>query len=243
MKVNIVDDAKFDTAVADFIAEEVRCNPSANICFPTGDTPKKIYRELSLRVQSGQLSMASVHAFGLDEWGSLPETSKARCSARMYEQLYRNVDIPSEHIYCMDTLVPDVDDMCKKYEKRIADLGGLNLAIVGVGINGHIGFNEPGSQKTDRTRKVTLSATTQRVAKKYQLDVIPTWGVTLGIQTLFATEKILIIVNGQHKADMMTKLINGLETTNVPVTLLRNHPNCTLILDSSAASLLTGWQA
>ncbi|RIV26180.1 glucosamine-6-phosphate deaminase [Alicyclobacillaceae bacterium I2511] len=238
LNIVVVSPEKFGNTAADIVQRVTENTEAPNITFPTGDSPLPLYRELVNRYQHGKLSLANVQAFGLDEWGELEPGHPIRCISRMKTQLYSETDIPVEQIYYLEPNTDDLDVHCEAYDKRIADMGGLTLSILGIGINGHIGFNEPGSKATVRTRKIQLADRTLNVSQKYGFDKTPSWGVTLGLATLLESKEILILATGAHKAEIVHLTVNGPETSDVPSSLMRRHPNCTLLLDEAAAQLL-----
>jgi len=237
MNLLVVNSEKFAATAADHIEAVVQSKAKVNICFPTGDTPKGVYLELERRVRHGMLSLKNVRGFGLDEWGELKDDNPIRCSSRIRNDLYNRVDI--EEYYYVNPQAFDMAEECKEYERLIQTKGGLHLSMLGIGLNGHVGFNEPGSRVDSRTRVVKLDDTTKRVSEKYGWkQKQPIWGVTLGVGTLLESEKVLILANGRHKAQIVQKAIEDPVTPFVPVSLLRDHRNVTFLLDTEAAFLL-----
>jgi glucosamine-6-phosphate deaminase len=238
MNIVVVSPDEFASRAADIVSRVVTENTAPNICFPTGNTPEGLYQELVKRYENGLLSLANVRAFGLDEWGDLENGHPVRCINIMQRCLYQKTDISPAYIYFLEPNRPDIEEQCKAYDELIERHGGLTLSILGLGLNGHVGFNEPGSKASDRTRVVRLDSKTQTVGQKYGMEKTPTWGVTVGLATLLESMEILILVNGEHKAEIVDRVVNGPVTSDVPATFLRDHPNCTLLLDTHAAKRL-----
>jgi glucosamine-6-phosphate deaminase len=237
MDLRIVNPDEFAKTAADIIQSTIQQPNAVNICFPTGDTPKSVYLELENRVRNKELSFQKVRGFGLDEWGELAPDDPIRCSSRIRQDLYRRVDIAE--FYYADPQASDMSIECARYDELLQNKGGLDLAILGIGLNGHVGFNEPGSQLNSRTRQVVLDDATKRVAHKYGWKSSqPNWGITLGMGTLLESKEILIIANGVHKAEIVEKAIRGPKTSDVPVSLLRDHPQLIFLIDTGAASQL-----
>lgn len=238
MEVKVTSNDEFAARAADYAEAAINSQSVRNLCFPTGDTPQAMYRELVRRFERGELSFAQVHAFGLDEWGDLSADDPSRCIARLRHELYDLVDLPASQIHYLEPNHSNVAQMCRQYEDEIAACGGLTLSIVGIGLNGHVGFNEPGSQVTDGTRVVSLAARTKQVASKYNLGMIPDWGVTMGLATLLASQQVLILATGEHKASIVRELLQAEPSEQLPASWFLRHPQCVLLLDEAAASEL-----
>jgi len=236
MEVKVTSNQEFGALAADYVELAMKNQSVRNLCFPTGDTPQSMYQELVRRFEHGGLSFAQVQAFGLDEWGDLSTSHPSRCISRLRQDLYDRVDLSPQQIHYLEPNHPNLDQMCRQYEDEIAVCGGLTLSLLGIGLNGHVGFNEPGSKVTDGTRVVSLAERTQQVVSKYNLGTIPDWGVTMGLATLLASEQVLLLATGQHKASIIRELLQGETSEQLPASWFLHHPNCILVLDEGAAS-------
>ena len=207
-------------------------HPSPRVCLPTGVTMTPFYREVAEKVD---LSGATI--FLLDEFGGLPVDDPGRCETMLRREL---LDLAKGE---PGLLVPDVDarDLgaeAKRYDDRIAE-EGLDLAVLGLGSNGHIGMNEPGSGPESPTRVVALdSSTTDHAREAYGATSSPTWGMTVGLAQLLASRKVWLLVTGRHKASILEATLTGPIGSDVPATLLRDHPNAKVLADTSAATRL-----
>lgn len=185
--------------------------------------------------RGGDLSSTAV--FLLDEFG-LPATSPARCDEMLERDLLSGLERRPAVLEVWDTTVDDLTAECRRMEMAITDRGGLDLAIVGIGSNGHIGMNEPGSAPDSRARVVDLHADTVAGAARYGATEAPSWGMTLGIGTLLEARTIWLLVTGAAKADILMRTIKGHESAEVPATFLRRHADVIVWADEEAAGLL-----
>lgn len=206
--------------------------PGQRLCLPTGSTPKPVYA--SFAASGGDLSATTV--FLLDEFG-LPPGGPARCDVMLEGDLLSRLASPPAHLETWDTTTPDLTGECIRMEEAISH-GGLDLAVLGIGMNGHIGMNEPGSPVDSRSRVVDLHPATVEGVKRYGADETPAWGMTLGIGTLLESASIWLLVTGSPKANILAKTVKGPETAQVPASFLRRHGDVTVWVDEDAAALL-----
>ena len=181
-------------------------------------------------------NLATATAFLLDEFG-LPEGSPARCDVMLRRELLDLLDEPPGRLVTWDTSAEDRDAECRRMEADIAD-GGLDLVIVGIGPNGHVGMNEPGTPPQSRSRVVDLHPETRRGALRYGAATEPAWGMTLGIATLMEADTIWLLATGAAKAAIMARALRGEVTPEVPASLLLDHPDLRVYLDEHAAAHL-----
>jgi glucosamine-6-phosphate deaminase len=229
--------------IADIIRERAAHGQKAVLGLPTGSTPVGIYRELGrLHAEEG-LDFSNVVTFNLDEYLGLGADRLQSYRRWMQEHLFKLVNVPPENIFIPDGLTPQdkLDEHCRWYEEKIRQAGGIDLQLLGIGRNGHIGFNEPFSAKGSRTRVCTLDPLTRRDAASdfFSEENVPTQAITMGLGTIFDARKILLIAQGEHKAGVIREAAEGPTTPRVPATYLRDHGDATLLLDSAAASKLT----
>ena len=229
--------------IAGIIRERAAHGQKAVLGLPTGSTPVGIYRELGrLHAEEG-LDFSNVVTFNLDEYLGLGADRLQSYRRWMQEHLFKFVNVPPENIFIPDGLTPQdkLDEHCRWYEEKIRQAGGIDLQLLGIGRNGHIGFNEPFSAKGSRTRVCTLDPLTRRDAASdfFSEENVPTQAITMGLGTIFDARKILLIAQGEHKAGVIREAAEGPATPRVPATYLREHSDATLLLDSAAASKLT----
>ena len=246
---NVTFDSPFSgsAAVADEIAALIQEKQSEGkpcvLGLATGSSPISVYKHLIKLHQEEGLSFKNVITFNLDEYYGLQPSDINSYYLFMHENLFDHIDIPSENINIPDgTLAPKkVRDYCKAYEKKIADLGGLDFQLLGIGRTGHVGFNEPGSNINSQTRLVTLDHLTRYdAAGAFQgIDNVPSKAITMGIKTILSAKRIVLLAWGINKSEIILKAVEGILTANIPTTYLQKHENTTLVLDHQAASGLT----
>ncbi|MDQ1088189.1 MULTISPECIES: glucosamine-6-phosphate deaminase [unclassified Siphonobacter] len=234
-------------AVAREIAEIIRAKQlqgkPAVLGLATGSSPKKVYAELIRLHREERLSFYNVITFNLDEYYPMQPDGQQSYVRFMQEQLFNHVDIPKNNYFVPDgTLSPaQIPAFCQNYERQIDELGGLDFQLLGIGRNGHIGFNEPGSHVNSRTRLMTLDLTTRADAA---LDFgglanVPKKAITLGVNQIMKAKRVILLAWGEHKAKMIHQAIEGPVTDQVPASYLQGHPNVQFVLDESAAADLT----
>lgn len=234
-------------AVAREIAEIIRSKQlqgkPAVLGLATGSSPKKVYAELIRIHREERLSFYNVITFNLDEYYPMQPDGLQSYVRFMQEQLFNHIDIPKDNYFIPDgTLSPaQIPAFCQEYERRIDELGGLDFQLLGIGRNGHVGFNEPGSHVNSRTRLMTLDLTTRIDAA---LDFgglanVPKKAITLGINQIMKAKRVILLAWGEHKAPMIHQAIEGPVTDQVPASYLQGHPNVQFVLDESAAAELT----
>ncbi len=234
-------------AVAREIAEIIRAKQlqgkPAVLGLATGSSPKKVYAELIRIHRDERLSFYNVITFNLDEYYPMQPDGQQSYVRFMQEQLFNHVDIPKNNYFIPDgTLAPaQISAFCQNYERQIDELGGLDFQLLGIGRNGHIGFNEPGSHENSRTRLMTLDLTTRADAAMDfgGLANVPKKAITLGINQIMKAKRVILLAWGEHKAKMIHEAIEGPVTDQVPASYLQGHPNVQFVLDESAAADLT----
>ena len=229
-------------AVANRIAELVREKPDAVLGLPTGSTPKGIYRELIALHKQG-LDLSRVKTFNLDEYFPIAPDALQSYHRFMRQHFFRHVNIREENIHIPDgTLARDeIPEYCERYEQAIADAGGLDFVLLGIGRSGHIGFNEPGTPENARTRLVIIHPFTRRdaAADFFGEANVPREAITMGVATILSSREIILAALGENKANVVKSAVEGLRTVEVPASLLQRHPNAAFHLDPDAAAELT----
>lgn len=206
------------------------------VCLPSGNTPIHFCRFLVEHYKSTGTS-PDWDFIGLDEWVGVPSTVKGSCRYFFDEHLFGPLGIPEDRISFFNGMSPDIKEEQKKAEAVIAAHGGLDIAVLGIGANGHLGFNEPGSDVNLKTQVIDLEAVTLKSGESYFSGprTMPTQGITLGLATLLQTKHVLVIANGAHKTAVVEKMVKGPKTNALPASLLQDHPACTLYLDAAAS--------
>jgi glucosamine-6-phosphate deaminase len=226
---------------ADAISELVRRRPEAVLGVATGSSPLIIYDELGRRVTQGSLSLAKVRAFMLDEYVGLPAEHPQRYRNVIRGELVEKVDIDPAQVFGPDGLAADLANACEAYERAIADAGGVDLQILGIGTDGHIAFNEPGSSLASRTRIKTLTSQTRRDNARFfggNMEAVPQHCLTQGIGTILEARHVVLVASGRGKAEAIHHLVEGPVSAMWPATALQLHPHVTVLLDIDAASRL-----
>jgi glucosamine-6-phosphate deaminase len=234
-------------SVAKEIADLIRKNNLAGkpsvLGLATGSSPKKVYQELIRIHREEGLSFKDVITFNLDEYHPMEPDSIQSYVRFMKEQLFDHIDIPVNNYHLPDGTLPldKIPEFCRDYEAKIERLGGFDYYLLGIGRNGHIGFNEPGSTINSKTRLMTLDIATKIDASPDfgGLQKVPKKAITLGIDSIMKSKKIVLLAWGEHKADSVAKAVEGTVTSDTPASYLQLHPNASFILDETAASMLT----
>lgn len=231
MRVEVFADDKWASVVAERWISRVADRPDSRICLPTGETPRPVY-ELAAPV----VNLTEATVFLLDEFG-LPSGNAARCDSMLQRDLLRSLARPPKAFHRLDVDTTDAVVECARFDALVAD-GGLDLTLLGLGGNGHLGLNEPGATPDSRTRAVTLAAATTEAASRYEVGARPVGGLTLGLHRILSSDAIWLLVSGSHKADVLAQTVMGPVTSNLPASFLRNHADVTVFADQAAATNL-----
>ena len=229
--------------IAALIRQKAKENKPAVLGLATGSSPKKVYQELIRMHKEEGLSFKNVVTFNLDEYHPMEPDSVQSYVRFMKEQLFDQIDIPVTNYHLPDGTLPieKIPEFCKDYEDKIEKLGGLDFHLLGIGRNGHIGFNEPGSLINSKTRLMTLDINTKIDAAVDfgGLAKVPKKAITLGIDKIMQAKRIVLLAWGEHKAESVARAVEGQVTSDIPASYLQQHTNATFILDETAAALLT----
>lgn len=215
-----------------YILRQLKQKPDSILGLATGGTPLGMYR--LLRQQDKQL-YAKATTFNLDEYAGLPAGHPQSYRAYMKDELFSAIELPEAQSHLPDGMAdPEIE--CAAYEEQIEASGGIDLQILGIGSNGHIGFNEPGTPFDSRTHKVELKEETRKANQRFfdKLDDVPTHALTMGIGTILKSRKIVLLASGQEKQEALRLLLSGIQTVDVPATSLLDHPDVTVIADCAA---------
>lgn len=225
--------------VARQILELVQKKRDLTLGVATGRTMDAIYHKLIKMAVNENISFNQVRAFAVDEYIGLVEGSKNSYKEYLDLHLFDQLDFKKDNLYIPETVLEKVDESCKRYEEQIFAQGGIDLQLLGVGLNGHIGLNEPGSSNDSRTRIVGLTSTTRNSNKVlFRNETIPATAVTMGIGTILESKQCMLIATGETKSEIVQKVVNGDINSKVPATALKEHENCIIVLDKEAAKLI-----
>lgn len=214
-------------------------HPQATIGLATGRTPTGFYQEWVKAQATIGVSLAQTQFFHLDEYVGLDRSHPESMAHTLWQQLLGPLGIESRQIHWVDALTPQLEARCQQYEAAIAQAGGIDLQILGIGANGHIAFNEPGTPFGSQTHIAALShATRQANAPLFTTGPVPTQAVTMGLQTIMAARRILLLASGTAKAQAVADMLYGPVTEDCPASILQFHPDVTVIMDQAAATLL-----
>ncbi len=218
---------------AELVCEAISENPNGVFGFATGSTPERLYELLVARYQRGEISFDRLTTVNLDEYIGLVTSHEQSYTTFMQRHLFGHVNVRPDSIH-FPAAVPNPS----VFEQLIQNKGGIDLQILGLGSNGHIGFNEPGSPFDSRTRIVSLAPSTIQDNARFfdSIEDVPHQAVTMGIQTIMEARKILLLACGPAKADAVARCLQGLQTEEVPGSCLQAHPSVTVLLDEAAAS-------
>lgn len=224
---------------ANIISAQVIMKPNCTLGLATGSTPLGIYDQLTEWYKKGDLDFSTVHSVNLDEYRGLPKENDQSYYYFMHKNLFDRVNIRPENTNVPNGMEPDAEKECRRYEKLIADLGGIDLQLLGLGHNGHIGFNEPGEAFEKETHCVDLQERTIEANKRFfdSADEVPRQAYTMGIKTIMQAKKILVAVSGEDKAEIVKKAFFGPVTPAVPASILQMHNDVTVVADEAALSL------
>lgn len=221
---------------ANIISAQVIMKPNCVLGLATGSTPIGTYAQLVEWYNKGDLDFSEVTTVNLDEYKGLPRTNNQSYYYFMHQHLFDRVNIDPERTNVPNGMEPDAEKECGRYEELIRSLGGVDLQLLGLGHNGHIGFNEPGEAFEKETHCVDLTESTIEANKRFfaSADDVPKQAYTMGIKTIMQAKKILIVVNGENKADIVERAFFGPVTPEVPASILQLHNDVTLVGDEAA---------
>jgi len=239
LKLNIfANQEQLHEAAAQTIIELLRQKPDAVLGLATGGTPVGIYEALAAAVRRGEVSFARATTFNLDEYVGLPPGHPESYRFYMEQHLFRHIDIPPEQTHIPDGNAPELERECERYERLLETAGRIDLMLLGLGHNGHIGFNEPGRVLHGRTHVAVLHPQTRKANARFfrTPEEVPTRAITMGLGSILKARTILLVVKGADKADIVHRALTGPLTTECPASLLQLHPHLVVMLDEEAAT-------
>ena len=238
------DDRVLARTLADQVAQAVATKPDLVLGLPTGRTPIKLYHELGALHTRGVADFSRVTTFNLDEFLGIGPDHPGSYRAFMQEHLFSRINVPENRINILNGVAADPAAECARYERAIADAGGIDLQLLGIGTNGHIGFNEPARELAGKTHRVVLKASTRRsnAALFGGTDAVPREALSMGMATILRARRIILIATGKSKAGCVKRMLNGVITTRMPASFLQLHRDVQLVLDEPAAGSVVSSQ-
>lgn len=237
MKVKIQAKEKMNAEIAQLFIDTVKENPNAILGLATGSSPLGVYNNIINAYKAGEVSFKDVKTFNLDEYVGLDGTHEQSYRYFMNHNLFDHIDINKENTH-VPSGTGDYEELAKEYDEKIAQAGGIDLQILGIGSDGHIAFNEPGTPFSSLTHVAELAESTIKDNSRFfnSIEEVPTKAVTMGLASIMRAKKIVLIATGANKADAIKGLLLGLITEDLPCSILRNHPDVTIYVDRDAYS-------
>lgn len=225
---------------AEALISRIMKNPRLNLGLATGSTPTGLYANLIEDHKKNKTSYKEINTFNLDEYIGIAKKDPQSYHYFMCENLFEHIDIPLEQTHIPDGTARDLDEECNRYEQFIKEHGGIDLQVLGIGQNGHIGFNEPGTPFASRTHIITLAESTRKANSRFfdSLAEVPTRAITMGIASIMDSKEIFLLISGSSKAEALARLMNGEISEQFPASVLKKHPNVTIFADKQATALL-----
>ncbi|MDD6012372.1 MAG: glucosamine-6-phosphate deaminase [Oscillospiraceae bacterium] len=235
------DPVEISHEAAEMIVNQINKNHGSVIGFATGASPVETYKRIIEKYQKGEVSLKHITTFNLDEYVGLSRDNVNSYFYFMKENLFGKTDVDFDRVNFLSGEASDLEAECERYYNRIKECGGIDIQLLGIGTNGHIGFNEPGEKFMDRPFSVKLTQSTIDSNRKYFEavgDKMPEYALTMGIGDIMRSKKIILIATGESKAKAVKQLVEGEVSPSCPATILKIHSDVTVFLDPAAASLL-----
>lgn len=222
------------------MAEDIKKNPEIVLGLATGGTPVGMYKELIRMYNEGELDFSKVTSINLDEYVGLGGDHDQSYRYFMNTNLFNHINIDKNNTFVPNGLAENIEEECLNYDKRIQDMGGIDLQLLGLGANGHIGFNEPGEALSVGTHLTKLKESTIQANARFfaSIDDVPREAITMGLGGIMKAKKIMVIASGEGKSEVVKAMMSGKITTEIPATMLQMHRDVLLIVDEEAAKLL-----
>ncbi|MDD3224550.1 MAG: glucosamine-6-phosphate deaminase [Clostridium sp.] len=241
MRIIYVDDYDdMSKRAASMLTSQVILKPDSVLGLATGSTPIGMYKKIIKLYENGAVDFSKVKSFNLDEYYGLSSENEQSYHYYMLNNLFKNINIKSENINILDGKTEDVEKECFNYEEKIKKAGGIDIQVLGIGVNGHIGFNEPDVDFKAKTHLVKLNKKTIESNSRFfssPLEV-PKFALSMGIKTIMQSKSIILLASGREKADAVEKMINGKICPEVPASILQLHNNVNIIVDKEAGEKL-----
>lgn len=225
---------------ADLIASVILLKPNCVLGLATGSSPIGTYQNLVKKYQAGELDFSEVRSVNLDEYKGLPKENEQSYYYFMHDNLFSKVNIKMENTHLPDGMEPNSEKACKEYDEVIASMNGVDMQLLGLGHDGHIGFNEPNKEFDKTTHCVNLTEMTIEANKRFfkSINDVPKQAYTMGVGTIMAAKMVIMVVSGKDKAKILKDAFFGPVTPEVPASILQFHPNFILVADEDALSLV-----
>ncbi|MFW6381079.1 MAG: glucosamine-6-phosphate deaminase [Bacillota bacterium] len=222
------------------VASQVRLRPDSVLGLATGSTPLGMYDELINMYERDEIDFSQVITFNLDEYYQLPPDNPRSYSYYMQENLFKHINIKPENTHIPRGMADNIEQEVQRYDQAINRVGGIDMQVLGIGPNGHIGFNEPDDRLNVQTHMVNLTEETIEANSRFfeAREQVPRQAITMGIATILKAGRILLLASGRNKARVIRESISGYVSTRVPASLLQTHPEVTVIIDEEAASMI-----
>lgn len=237
IKVKNYDEMSYEASLV--IKELLQKKPNATLGLATGSSPIGLYQNLIKFYENGEISFKDVTTYNLDEYCELPRSHPESYYSFMHRNLFNHVDIKEENINIPCSEGSDLQALCKEYNDKL-NAASVDLQLLGIGANGHIGFNEPNTPFTQETFVVELTEKTRKDNQRFfnSLDEVPTHAMTMGIANIMRAKTLLMVISGANKADAVKKLVSGVITEEFPASILNKHDDVIVIVDEEAAQLI-----
>lgn len=241
--IQVKNQQEMSQQAASYLIERVKENPHAILGLATGSTPKGTYKDMIEDHVKYGTSYANIKTLNLDEYVGVPKENKNSYHYFMKENLFKYLDMNEDHHYIPDGMASDLEQACRQYDQLI-DENQMDIQLLGIGQNGHIGFNEPGTPFEMKTHIVELTHSTRKANARFfnSIHEVPTHAITMGIASILQSREILLLASGYKKAEAMKKLIMGYVDEHFPASALKMHEHVTVIADSEALSLVSDFE-
>lgn len=241
MKVILMDNAyEISKAVSSIIIDKINNKPNCVLGFATGASPVETYKRIIESYKEGSVSLKDITTFNLDEYCGLSHDNINSYYYFMKDNLFGKTDVDFNKVNFLSGESDDIEAECDAYREKIKNAGGIDIQLLGVGTNGHIGFNEPAEKFTDGPFKVKLTQSTIDANSKYfENGDMPRYALTMGIGDIMNAKKILLIATGEAKANAVYQMVKGEVTPQCPASILQTHPDCTIYVDKASAKLIS----
>lgn len=222
------------------IANSIKSKPSLVLCMASGETPRLTVELLVKKLKEERIDHSRITFIGLDEWVGLPPSNTGSCDYFFQNNLIGPLQLKPSQYFLFDALAGDLKNECEKMDKFINEKNGIDIMLVGIGMNGHIGFNEPGASFSNLSHVIELDEITKSVGQKYFTEKMELGqGITIGFKHLLNAKKVFLMANGSKKAEVIKKTVEGSVTENFPASIMQQHKNGVILIDDEAASLLS----
>ncbi|SDB82231.1 glucosamine-6-phosphate deaminase [Pelagirhabdus alkalitolerans] len=238
--IKVKDYTEMSRYAAQHVIKTIEDHDEPVLGLATGSTPEGMYNYLIEAYQKQKVSFENVTTFNLDEYIGVPATDENSYHYFMEHQLFKHIDVDPNHTHLPDGNTDDPQKECLDYEKALEDAGNIDLQVLGLGLNGHIGFNEPGTPFSSRTHVIELDESTRKANARFfdRKEDVPTHAITMGIDSIMDSKEIILMVSGEKKKEAVKQLVDGDISESFPASVLKKHPNVTLIVDHPAAELI-----